>query len=171
VVELMTISIEYNYETGAAVRLLRQAGQKDLAKPSSPTATELEDFDDEEGYYKDLFHPDFDELPGETPISFRLRYVFTSNGYRFRHVEEVKTNPVLIVRVVRKDAPRITDQRLFFRHIQDLLRTAGFRLRKDELTIDQRGDRFMFAFLSGKPREDFRDILREREENPVDEPL
>jgi hypothetical protein len=115
--------------------------QSQVAEPDP-----LADLEDEDGYYKDVFHPDFDELPGETPIAFRLRYAFACSGYRLSRVVGSQTHPVLIVRAVRQSAMRIADQRSLVRHFQHLLRSAGFRLRRDELTVDQHGDRIMVAF-------------------------
>lgn len=116
----------------------------------------------------DVFYPEFDVLPGETPVAFNLRYAFMCAGYRVVRVEEVKTHPVVAVRVVRKHAAPINNQRLLFRLIRDLLRTAGFPLRRDELTVGQTGNRILVAFQSGKPAKNFEDILREPHEDFVD---
>lgn len=124
-------------------------------------------FDDEDNF-KDIFWPDFDATPGETPVTFKLRFTFSSAGYQTIRIEEVKTHPVLIVRAICKDIRRITDHKLFVRHMQDLLRQAGFNLRKDELTVDQTGDRILVAFLSGKPVLNFEKILRESHEDLLD---
>jgi len=121
------------------------------------------DYDDGDDF-KDVYWPDFDVEPGETPIAFRLRYAFTCAGYRVARIEEVKMPPVLVVRAVRRDARRMTDHRLFFGHVRELLRQAGFRLRRDELTVHQTGDRILVAFQSAKWAPNFEEILREPQE-------
>jgi len=118
------------------------------------------DFDDDDDI-RDVYWPDFDPLPGETSVAFRLRFSFTCAGYRTTRIEEVKMPPVLVVRAVRKDARRIADHRLILGHIRELLRQAGFRLRRDELTVDQTGDRILVAFQSAKWEPNFEEILRE----------
>jgi hypothetical protein len=102
---------------------------------------------DWENNFKDVFWPDFDALPGETSIAFKLRFAFSCSGYRVTRVEEVETHPVVVVRAVRKDARRVPDHRLLFRHIRDLLRQAGFCVKRDELIVDQTGDRVLASFL------------------------
>src|SRR5208283_2904811 len=92
------------------------------------------DFDDDD--IKDVFWPDFDRLPDETVIAFRLRYAFTCSGYRVKQVEEAKTHPVVILHAFRKDAEQISDSRSVFEHVRGVLRSEGFRLRKDELVVD-----------------------------------
>jgi hypothetical protein len=112
---------------------------------------------------------DFDELPGETSIAFRLRYAFTSAGYRVMRVEEVETHPVMVVRAVRTTAQRIPGYQPFFRYIRDLLKRSGFPVKRDELTVDQVGNRILVAIPSGKPAVDFREILREPQEDLIDD--
>jgi hypothetical protein len=139
-------------------------------KRTSPPQTQvtetdpLADFEDEDGYFKDIFYPDFDELPGETPTAFRLRYAFTYCGYRVTRVEEVKTHPVVVVRAVRQSARRINDDRLFFRHIRDVLRQAGFSVRGHEMTVGQTGDRILAAFLLQRSPHGYVDVMNDAEE-------
>jgi hypothetical protein len=135
-----------------------------------PEADPVADFDDEPGYYKDIFYPDFDELVGETSIAFKLRYAFTCAGYRVMRVEEVETHPVLIVRAIHTTAPRIPEYLPFFRYIRDFLKGSGFPVKRDELTVDQVGKRILVAIPSGKPAADFREILREPQVDFVDVP-
>ncbi|HEV2435668.1 MAG TPA: hypothetical protein VG077_06680 [Verrucomicrobiae bacterium] len=101
---------------------------------------------DDDGF-KDVFFPIFEVMPGETPIAFKLRFIFACGGYRVIKVEEVATHPVVVIRAVRKDARRVADHRLFFRHIRHILSQAGFRIRQGELIIDQTGDRVLVSFL------------------------
>ena len=124
--------------------------------------SEEEEWDQEDAI--DVFYPDFDMLPHETPVTFNLRYAFTCAGYRVGGIEEIKTHPVIVVRAVSKDAKLFPDHRLFFQHIQDLLRGSGFRLRRDELTVCQTGNRILIAFQSGAPSADIQEILRELHE-------
>jgi hypothetical protein len=126
------------------------------------------DFDDEEDF-KDVFHPDFEEFPGESLNSIKLRYAFTCAGYRIRKYEEFDAPPVIVVRLIQTTAPLIRDPRILFKHIQGLLRQAGFRRRKDELTVDRTANRIVVAFISGKPAPNFEDILREQQENVDDD--
>ncbi len=107
---------------------------------------EANDFDWENNF-KDVYWPDVGAGPDEPPIAFKLRLGFACAGYRVMKVEEVETHPVVIVRAVRKDANRITDHRLFFRHIRDILRQAGFGVKRDELIVDQSGVRVLASFL------------------------
>ncbi len=111
--------------------------------PSSPTP--LPDFDD--GDLKDVFWPDVEMLPGETSETFRLRCHFTFAGYRVRKVEESETHPVLVVRAVRTTGQRFPDPRQFRRHIRGILKQAGFRVKSDDLTVNQTGDRILAAFI------------------------
>jgi len=120
-------------------------------------------FDDDDDI-RDVYWPNFDPLPGETSVAFRLRFTFTCAGYRTTRIEDVKMPPVLVVRAVRKDARRMTNHRLFYRHIRELLRQAGFHLRRNELTVDQNGDRILVAFQSAKWAPNFEEILREPQE-------
>ncbi|MGO8837582.1 MAG: hypothetical protein ACLQAH_05350 [Limisphaerales bacterium] len=109
-----------------------------------PNSTTEPDFDDEPGYYCDVFYPDL--LPGEAETAYRLRVTFTSEGYSTKTILAAATHPVWVIQARRKDAPQIVDHRLLFRHIQNLLRRAGFHLREDELTIDRKGDSILVAF-------------------------
>lgn len=102
------------------------------------------DFDDVPGYYSDVYYPDL--LPDESETAYRLRVTFTSEGYATKTILAAATHPVWVIRARRKDAPRIVDHRLFFRHIQELLSRAGFFLGRDELTIDRKGDSILIAF-------------------------
>jgi len=123
-----------------------------------------EDFEDDDDF-KDIYWPDFDPLPGETSIAFRLRFAFTVVGYKIRTIEECSTHPTWIIKAVRTSAPKIRDYKLFLQHIQALLRGAGFRLRRKELVVDQTGGRILVAFPSGKPAANIDEILREAEED------
>ena len=119
--------------------------------------------------FKDILWPDVGTSPDEPPSAFRLRCAFTNAGYRVRNVEEVKTHPVLIIRAVRECARRTTDHRAFWRHIRDVLRQAGFKLKRAELTVDQTGDRILVAFQSRTWKPNFEEILREHHENLADD--
>ena len=81
----------------------------------------------------------------------------------------MKTHPVLIIRAIRECARRTTYQRAFWRHIRDILRQAGFKLKRPELTADQTGDRILVAFQSGKWKPNFEEILREHQEDLADD--
>lgn len=103
------------------------------------------DFDIED--FKDILWLDVGLAPDEPPIAFGLRCAFTNAGYRVRKVEEVEAPAVLIIRAVRKDARRTADRRLFHRYIRDILRRAGFGVKRDELVVDQTGNRVLVSFL------------------------
>lgn len=124
------------------------------------------DFDVED--FKDLYWPDVGTLPGEPRCAFGLRCAFTSAGYKVRKVEEAETHPVLIIRAVRNDARRITDQRLFYRHVRDILRDAGFRLRRGELTVARTGNRILLAFRWPNSSIDYAAGLRRAEQEAAE---
>lgn len=124
------------------------------------------DFDDEPGYYNDVYCPDL--LPGEAETAYRLRITFTSEGYETKTILAAATHPVWVIRAKRKDAPRIVDQRLLFRHIQKLLRGAGFDLCRDELTIDRKGDFVLVAFLWKQSSVDYAAGLRQAEQDAAE---
>jgi hypothetical protein len=124
----------------------------------------LDDFDDGE-YLREVYNLDFEALPGETPLAYHLRFAFAREGYAVKGVEEVIAPPVIILRAVRKSAPAINDEKMVFDHIRDVLKRAGFRLRKDELTLNKQREQILVAFLSGRPRPDFRQILLEPQED------
>jgi len=124
------------------------------------------DFDSEPGYYTDVYYPD--QLPGEAETAYRLRVTFTSEGYATKTILAASTHPVWVIHARRKDAPRIVEHRLFFRHIQNLLRGAGFNLRGDELTIDRKGDSILVAFQwKGSPI-DYAAGLRQAEQDAAE---
>jgi len=110
-----------------------------------PHLTTGPDFDDEPGYYSDIYYPNL--LPGESEIAYRLRHAFTSPRYAIRSIELMEPHPVWVVRAVCKDTRCISDHRLFFRHVRDVLRQAGLKVKKDELTVDRTGDRVLVTLL------------------------
>lgn len=126
------------------------------------------DFDDFEDDLKDVFWPNFDPLPGETSVAFNLRFTFACAGYRTTKIEEPVTHPVMIVRTVLPDTRRISNQRLLLEHIRDILCRAGFRPKRDELTIGQTGTRLLIAFPNGKTAINFEEILREPQDDLAD---
>ena len=128
----------------------------------------LADFDDDDDDFKDVFWPNFDMLPGETPVTFRLRFAFVCDGYRAIKVEEVQTHPIVIIRAVQPDAGRIVDHRLLLRHVQDMLCRAGFRPKRDELMVAPSGHRVLIAFQTGKWAPNFEEILREPQADMAD---
>ena len=134
--------------------------QFEVAAPNA--APDIDDDDD----FKEVFWPDFDALPGEKSIAFKLRFAFSCSGYRVTRVEEVETHPIVIIRAVQPDAGRIiADQRLFLRRIRDILLQAGFRPKRDELTVARSGHRVLIAFQTGKWAPNFEEILREPQED------
>lgn len=102
------------------------------------------DFDDEEND-KDVFHLQFDELPGETSAMFNLRFAFATEGYQARF-QEAESHPVLIARLTRQNAPIFSNEKLFTKHLQAVLRRAGHRLRLNELTVCRKGNSALLAF-------------------------
>jgi hypothetical protein len=119
------------------------------------------DFDDDADFYKEVY--DCDWRVCESEIAYRLRVMFTSNGYAPKTIQAAPTHPIWIIRAKRKDAPRIADNRLFFKHIQKLLRDTGFRLRKDELNVTQERDSILVTFIWKDSPIDYLAGLREAE--------
>jgi hypothetical protein len=70
---------------------------------------------------------------------------------------------VLIVRAVRTTARKIPEYKPFFRHIRDLLERAGFFVKRDELSVDQNGNRILAAFLWPDSPIDYAAGLRQAE--------
>ena len=126
------------------------------------------DFDEEGDYFKDIFWPDFETAPGETPIASRLRFTFACAGYRTMRIEEVATHPVVIIRAWQPDASRMADHWLLLRHVQDMLSRAGFRLKREELMVARSGHRLLIAFQTGKWVPNFEEILREPQDDLAD---
>ena len=137
-----------------------------MKQPPLTTALVIEDEEVEEWDRLDALEVYFpDPLPDESETAVKLRYSFTVEGYRVTRIEQAPTHPtVWIVRAVRTTAVKIPEHRHVFRHIQDLLRRAGFSLRHDELTVDQTGDRILVAFQYAKWAPNFEEILREPQE-------
>jgi hypothetical protein len=104
---------------------------------------ESDDFDDDE--FKDVFHPQFDELPGETSAIFNLRFEFAIAGYTAR-CREAETHPILVVRLTCQSAHVFPDEKLFTKFLQSVLRRAGHRLRPNELTVRRKGNSVLLAF-------------------------
>lgn len=120
----------------------------------------MQDFD-EDGEIKDVFWPDFDPLPGETSIAVRLRFAFSSAGFRAIRIEEVVTHPVVIIKAANPDIRHLTDQRLLARHIRGILDQSGFRPKRDELTVAWLDRRLLVAFQTRKWAPNFEEIMRE----------
>ena len=139
-----------------------------MTQTSFTTALAIEDEEWDRRDAIDVYHPQFDALLGETPVAFNLRYAFTCAGYLVVSVEETKTHPVLVVRAVRKDVKPIADRKLHFQHVRDLLRGAGFRLRRDELTVSQTGNRLLVAFHWHNSPVDYAAALRQAEEDAAE---
>ena len=100
--------------------------------------------DDDPRHYKDVYYPDI--APGESPAEFFLRHVLACAGYETKRIETSTTHPVMIVCAVCRSAKRVTGQRLLIQCFQILLRRAGFRLQKDELSVSQTSNRIFWVF-------------------------
>ena len=124
-----------------------------------PNATP--DFDDDD-YFKDVYWPDL--APDESPTEFLIRHHFVGAGYEIKRIETVPTHPVLTILTKRKSAPLITDSRLLFRHIKDLLGRVGYSLRRDELIVNRNGDTILVAILLQRTPTGYVEEL-----NPVEE--
>jgi hypothetical protein len=127
---------------------------------------ESDDFDEEPGYYKDVYFPD--SAPDESPTEFLIRHHFALAGYEVRRIETAPTHPVIIIKTIRKAAPKITDQRQLVRHFQDLLKRAGFKLRRDELTVGRIGDRILAAFQWKDSPIDYAAGLRQADQDAME---
>lgn len=117
---------------------------------SSPEFVHNLDIDEEEDEWdslccRDVFFADL--LPGEPEIAPDLRSTFESEGFSIRRVEAPPTHPVLVLHAICKGAVATSDQRSLLRHLQSVLRRAGFRLRSDELVVGRRGKGLIIAFL------------------------
>ena len=130
------------------------------------TPNAAQDFDDEPGYYSDVYYPDL--LPDESETAYRLRVAFTSEGYATKTILAASTHPVWVIHAKRKDAPRIVDHRLFFKHIQNLLRGAGFQLRRDELSVSQDKCGILVAFQWKDSPIDYAAGLRQAERDAAE---
>lgn len=135
-------------------------------KPAiSATALTIEDDEWDRLDAQDVYYPD--SQPGESEIAFKIRIAFETQGYMIRHIEPAATHPVWIIRAFRPDATRI-DPRLLFRHVRHLLRSAGFPLRRDELTVEPSGRRLLVAFLWRESPIDYAAALRRAEEEAAE---
>lgn len=115
---------------------------------------------------RDVFFADL--LPGEPEIAPGLRSAFEGEGYSVRSVEVARTHPVLILRMNRKCAAQTADHRSLRRHLRSVLRQAGFRLRRKELTVCQTGDRILVAFQWHDSSVDYAAALRRAEEEAAE---
>lgn len=95
--------------------------------------------------YKAVFFPGC--LPDESPLATQVRVVFEQAGYLVKRSAKAPTHPVWIVRAKLKTAPSFSDQRSLRRHIYGLLRKAGLCLQKNDVMVDQPGDRLLVSFL------------------------
>lgn len=111
---------------------------------AAAAANAAPDFD--MGDFKDVFLLELEPTPGETEVAYKLRFAFGCAGYRNVKVLEMQTHPVLAVHAARQEVQRINDHRLFFKHIRNLLRRAGFPLCRDELSVTQDNAGILVAF-------------------------
>jgi hypothetical protein len=137
--------------------------KEEMILPRAAKESDLEDIDKD--WIKEIYFPD---LPGDESPEFLLKYHFECAGYAIKRIETAPSHPVIIVRAVRTTAPRIAEYEAYFSHLRDVVHRAGFRLRKDELTVDQKGAQILVAFQSGKPAADFMQILQEPQEDFAD---
>src|SRR5437879_326397 len=132
-------------------------------RPRRAAALSWDDTDDDD--FKDVW---LEPLPGESSVVSFLRHVFACAGYKIVRVEQAPTHPVLIIRVVRTTAPKIPEYRAFLRHIRELLRRAGFCLKRDELTVDQSAKTILMAFLWRNSSMDYAAALRQADEDAME---
>lgn len=124
---------------------------------------EIEPSDWEEGDdLKEVFHPDFPEMPGESSAMFNLRFAFAAHGYKTR-LQEAVSHPVLVARLTRRTAPLIPDDKQFRRHIKELLCNSGFPLRMKEITLSRKGDLALLVFPWTHSSTDYVAALRQAE--------
>lgn len=109
------------------------------------------------GKFKDLYFTTV--LPGESVTEALIRHHFQRAGYKVWRFEFAPTHPVIILKIIRTSAPPIEDDRQFFRHIREILKQAGYFLKKDELTVNRERKRVLVAFISGQPTDPM-EILR-----------
>jgi hypothetical protein len=120
---------------------------------------EASEWDDEDDL-KDVFHPEFPEMPGETTALFNLRFAFACNGYEAR-LQEAETHPVLIAKLTRRTAPLFPDDKRFRRHIKNLLCHSGFPLRMKEMTVSRKGNSVLLVFPWEHSATDYAAALRQ----------
>ena len=148
---------------------MRRKPRPILPVPSWDFGREELDFDEGPEFFKDVHYPDFEELPGESSVAFRLRFAFASAGYTPIKIEEMRTHPIAIIKAIGPGTGRIADERLFRRQVRKILRQAGFQPKGEELTAGQTGYRILVAFMTGKWEPNFEEILREPHEDFADD--
>ena len=94
---------------------------------------------------KDVFYPTF--VNAEAAMSAQVPLAFERAGYTIRAWRKGEAHPVWSLRARRKTAPQFDNNAQFVAHVTEVLKSAGLRARKADLTIDRRGDTIEVSFL------------------------
>jgi hypothetical protein len=84
---------------------------------------------------------------GELEMQQRLPAAFEAAGYKIESWGRSDTHPCWILRARRRSALRFADKAQLVTHVIELLRSAGIRARKADVTVDKRGDTILVAFV------------------------
>ena len=87
------------------------------------------------------------DATGEITMAAEVPLAFERAGYKVQVWGKSASHPCWILRARRKSAPRLTDRAQLMTHLIEVLRSAGVRARKADLTIDRRGDTILVSFL------------------------
>ena len=94
---------------------------------------------------KDVYFSD--DPTCELEMAQKVPAAFENAGYKIRTWGKAETHPVWILSARRKSAPRFADTAKFAAHVIEVLKSAGVRARKADVTIDRRGDTIRVWFL------------------------
>jgi len=94
---------------------------------------------------KDVFYPSF--LNEEAAMSAQVPLAFERAGYTIRAWRKADTHPHWSLSARRKTAPKFDNNTQFVAHVIEILKSAGIRARKADVTIDKRGEAIQVSFL------------------------
>src|SRR4051794_38298030 len=84
---------------------------------------------------------------GELEMEQNVPPAFENAGYRIRTWGKASTHPLWILHAYRRSAPRFANNAQLTTHVIEVLRSAGVRARRGEVTVDRRGDTIIVSFL------------------------
>jgi hypothetical protein len=94
---------------------------------------------------KDIYY--LNDPTGELEMAEKVPSAFQKAGYKVRTWAKFASHPVWLFRGLRESAPRFADDAQFVAHVIEVLKSAGVRARKADVTIDRRGDTIRVWFL------------------------
>jgi hypothetical protein len=115
------------------------------------------DWEDEADNFKEIFFPDLDQAEGRELL---VQHLLKMEGFQVTSCERAETHPVMIIRLIRGGMKNFVNNADWTRHFQSILIRAGYRLRRDEITVGVTGRRILLAFQTG-PAADVDAILSE----------